>query len=98
MPYPIRSSRPIDGSSLSLVVTSGEAVSLDPNVPEIALGAVLQPSAPIRVRCDGSDPTATVGLLVDKDQALDLESYQECLGCKMIAVSDDATVEVAFWR
>lgn len=98
MPYPIRSSHPIDGTTLSLTVTSAAAVTIMPNVPDVALGATIQPSTPIRVRCDGSLPTATTGLLVDENQVLDLESYQECELFKMIAVDATATVEVAFWR
>lgn len=98
MPYPIRSSRPIDGTSLSLTATSAAAVAIMPNVPDVALGATIQPSAPIRVRCDGSDPTTTTGLLVDSNQVLDLESYQECELFQMIAVDATASVEVAFWR
>ena len=98
MPYPIRSSRPIDGTSLSLAATSAAVVTITPNLPDVALGATIQPSKPIRVRCDGSAPTATTGLLVDENQVLDLESYQECELFKMIAVDATAAVEVAFWR
>lgn len=94
--YPIRASRPIDGTSISRPATSDAIVTLTPNVPETALGALIQASAPIRVRCDGSDPTPTVGLHIEANQLLELDSYEECVGCRIIAESTTATLEVVF--
>ena len=53
-------------------------------------------TASIRYWLDGSAPTATQGILLEKGDAVALQSSEEIAGFLAIAVSDAATVQVGY--
>lgn len=52
--------------------------------------------ADIRMRWDGVNPTTSMGLFIPRGTVLELSSYNEIKGCRMIAVSGTAKVNVMY--
>ena len=91
------------------VIVTDTASGLDPeiykqsgNLPYLRpypKGLVSVETAPIRVRVDSQDPTATVGVLIPIGGTLELQSAEEVKGLRMIrttGVSADVTVTLGF--
>lgn len=54
--------------------------------------------ASLRWRCDGTDPTATVGHLAIANDSIEIEGIANVANFKAIRVTDSATIQISYSR
>lgn len=87
--------RPVAGHEQITVSSTAVALTV-PTTPTVRFAVVSIQSNPIRTRDDGTNPTATVGLLWQSNEKI-IVCQSSLSAFRMIRQSSDATVDVSYF-
>lgn len=102
-PFDKDSYRPLNTFGFEALTVAGTAVGFTPATYSAAGGTAMSATvrvevAPVRYRADGTDPTTTVGELLDVGEKVVVWGSSDIAAIKFIRTGDSATLSTHFAR